>query len=69
MAADDKYPVLNRDNLTTPIERQLSQKEKTFSEFKSPFLKSKLDFEYFDLKEDPHRFCISDIAESENMVR
>ena len=33
LAADEKYPVLNTDNLTIPIQMQLSQKEKTFSEF------------------------------------
>ena len=31
--ADDKYSLLNRDNLTQPIEIQLSQKQKIFSEF------------------------------------
>ena len=28
LATDEKYPVLNRDNLTIPIQMQLSQKEK-----------------------------------------
>ena len=27
LAADEKYPVLNRDNLTIPIQMQLSQKK------------------------------------------
>ena len=69
MAADEKYPVLNRDNLTIPIEMQLSQKQKTFSEFLAAFLKSRLNFEYFEKKGDPHRFCISEITDSENVVR
>ena len=30
LAADDKYPVLNRDNLTILIQMQLSQKQKNF---------------------------------------
>ena len=30
LATDEKYPVLNRDNLTIPIEMQLSQKQKAF---------------------------------------
>ena len=50
LAADDKYPVLNRDNLTIPIQMQLSEKEKTFSEFFSAFLKSTLNFKYFEKK-------------------
>ena len=33
LAADDNYPVLNRDNLTIPIQMQLSHKIKIFSRF------------------------------------
>ena len=33
LAADEKYPVLNTDNLTIPIQMQLSQKDKTSSQF------------------------------------
>ena len=33
LAADEKYPVLNRDNLTIPIEMQLSRKQKLFLNF------------------------------------
>ena len=29
--ADDKYSLLNSDNLTQPIKMQLSRKQKTFS--------------------------------------
>ena len=34
-AAYEKYPVLNRDNLTIPIQMQLSHKPKTFSQNKN----------------------------------
>ena len=37
LAADEKYPVLNRDNLTTPIQMQLSQKEKSSAQFSLHF--------------------------------
>ena len=50
LAADEKYPVLNRDNLTIPIQMQLSQKQKTFSEFFAAFLKSYWNFERFEEK-------------------
>ena len=50
LAADEKYPVLNRDNLTIPIQMQLSQKQKTFSEFLCPFFKSIRNFKYFQKK-------------------
>ena len=33
LTVDDKDYLLNRDNLTQPIQIQLSQKEKTFSAF------------------------------------
>ena len=69
LAADEKYPVLNRDNLTIPIQMQLSEKEKTFSEFLAAFLKANLNFKYFGEEYDPRRFCISEIRDSENVVR
>ena len=48
---------------------QLSEKQKTFSEFLAAILKSCLNFEYFEKKDDPQSFCISDITDSENVVR
>ena len=33
VTADDKHYLLNRDNLMGPIQMQLSQKQKNFSEF------------------------------------
>ena len=44
---DDKFSLLYRDNLTQPIQIPLSQKQKTFSQFFSPYLKSILNFEDF----------------------
>ena len=42
MTADDKYSLLNRDNLTQPIPTQLSQKQKAFFQFFLAFSKSQL---------------------------
>ena len=50
LAADEKYLVLNRDNLTISSQMQLSQKQKTFSQFLTVILKSRLTFEYFEKK-------------------
>ena len=50
MTANDKYCLFNRENLTQPIEIVLSQKQKTFSQIFSVFLKSTLNFEYFKKK-------------------
>ena len=41
--ADEKYSLLNRDNFTQPIQVQLSQKEKTLSQFVPAVLKSRLN--------------------------
>ena len=54
LTADDKHYLLNRDNLTQPIQMQLSQKQKTFSEFFFAFLKSILNFKHLPKKDDPH---------------
>ena len=40
LTVDEKYYLLKRDNLTEPIQIQLSQKEKSFSGSCSEFLKS-----------------------------
>ena len=55
LTADDKYSLLNKDSLTQQIRTQLSQKEKAFSQFFLAFSKSKLDFEDFEKRDDPHR--------------
>ena len=65
LSADGKYSLFNRDNLTQPIQMQLSRKQKTFSEFFCAFLKSSLNFEHFQKKDDSHRWGISEITESE----
>ena len=48
LSADDKYSLLNRDNLVQPIQMQLSQKQKIFSRFFCVFSKSTLNFEHFE---------------------
>ena len=48
LATDEKCSVLNRDNLTIPIQMQLSQQQKTFSQSFAGFLKFRLNFEHFE---------------------
>ena len=50
LTADDKYSLLNNHNLTQPIQMQLSQKQKTFSQLFFAFLKSMLNFAHFQNK-------------------
>ena len=50
LSANDKYPVLNRDNLMIRIQMELYQKQKKFSVYFVPYLKSSWNFEYFEKK-------------------
>ena len=50
LPANEMYPVLNRDNLMIPIQIQLSEKEKTFSQLSVAFLKSRWIFKYSQKK-------------------
>ena len=61
---DEKYSLLYRENLMQPIQILLSEKRKFFSQFFSAFLRSTLNFEHFQKKDDPHSRCISQITVS-----
>ena len=50
LTADDKHYLLNRDNLTQPIQMQLYQKQKSFSEFFSDISKIYIKLETFAKK-------------------
>ena len=54
LTADDKYSLLNRDNLKDPIHTQLSQKPKAFCESFFEFSKSALNFKHLPKKDDSH---------------
>ena len=59
LTADEKYSLLNRDNLLHHIQIQLSQKQKSFSQiffffFFFAFSKFRLNFEHFQTKDNPH---------------
>ena len=65
LSAVDKYSLPNREYLTQPIQVQLSQKQKTFPPLFSAFSKSKLKFEHFQKKDDPHSLFISEATACE----
>ena len=54
LTSDGKYPVQGCENLQLPIQMQLSEKRKTFSEFFVPFLDTTSNFEHFERKDDRH---------------
>ena len=47
LAAHAKYPVQDWNNLQLPIQMQLSEKRKTFSQFFLPVLECTSNFKYF----------------------
>ena len=61
---DEKYSLLYRENLMQAIQILLSEKRNLFSQFFSAFLKSTLNFEHFQKKDDPHSRCISQLTVS-----
>ena len=68
LAVHGKYRLLNWDTLLIPIQMQLSKKQNTFSQFFAAFPKSRINFEHFEKKVDPHTFCIFEITDSENVA-
>ena len=65
LTADHKYSLLNRDNLRQPTQIELSQKQKTLSQFVAAFLRTRLNFENFQEKDAPHSCFISKITDFE----
>ena len=66
---DDKYCLLYRDNLTQPLQILLSQKQRTFSECFSAFLKSTLTFEHFKKKMTLIADIFSKLASPKKVIR
>ena len=54
LTTDDKHYLVNRHNLTQPIQKPFSQKQNNISEFFLAVLKSILNFENLPKKDDPH---------------
>ena len=65
MTADYKYSLRNSENLTQPIQIQLSKKQRTFSEFFATFLKSSSMVEHFHKGDDLHLSYIYEITDCE----
>ena len=53
LTVNDKHYLINRDNLTQPIQIQLPEKEENFSQFFFAFLKSILNYKHLPKKDDP----------------
>ena len=52
LSTDGKHPIEDRENLPLPIQMQLSEKQKTFSEFFVSFMNCRSIFKHFEKKKD-----------------
>ena len=62
LTANDKYPFRDRENFSTPIQMQLSLKQKTFSHFFNQFPESTSHFKSFEKKDDRQSYFITEIT-------
>ena len=68
LPADEKYYLLNRDNLAQPIQMQLSQKQKISSQFPFAFLKSIINYKHFPKKVTIRADVFPEIPSPKNML-
>ena len=64
MTTDDEYSGSKWEKLPLPIQRQLSEKLKTFSQFFIAYLEFALNLVHFEKKYEPHGSGISKIIDS-----
>ena len=64
---DGKHPGSDCKNLQLPIQMQLSEKRKAFSQLFVPFLESTSNFKHFEKKDDRHSYCISENPDCKNL--
>ena len=69
LAADDKYSLLNTDNLTRPIQMQLSQKPKKVLQFFSAFLQTKSNFKHFQKRMSLMVYAFPNLRTQKKVVR
>ena len=65
LTVNDKYPVQDCVNLSSPFQMQLSLKPTIFSDLFVPFLDSTSNFKHFEKTDDLHTYFLSEITECE----
>ena len=63
--ADGKYSLWIETMQRNEFRWKYLEKKKLFFQFFSSFLKSSLNLEHFQKKDDPHSLCISEITDSQ----
>ena len=67
LTAKQKYPVSDFENLTSPIQMELSEEQKTFGRLFVQFLESTSNFKHFERKNDLRSQLISEITDRERL--
>ena len=67
MTANDKYPFWDCENLSPPIQMQLSLKRKIFPDFILPFPESTSIFKHFEKKAHRDSYFLSEITDCERL--
>ena len=67
LTAEEGNPIEDWENMPLPIQRQLSEKRKTFSQFFVRFLECTSNFKNFPEKDDGHSYCVFQITDCENL--
>ena len=68
LTANDKYLVRFSEDLSSPIQMQLSLKARTFSGSFVPFVESTPSFKHFEKKDDRQSYFISEITDCQRLV-
>ena len=69
LTGNEKYSVLNGENLEEHLHIQLSQKRKTFSGFVFAFSKFRFNFEHFQTKDARIADSFFDLGTPKNVAR
>ena len=67
LTANDKYPVQDCVNLSSPIQMQLSLKPTICLDIFVPFLEFRSNFKHFEKEHDRHSYFISQITDFERV--
>ena len=65
LKVDEKHCLLTRDNLTEPMQIELSQKQKTFFQIFFALLTSIINFKHLPKRDNPRSSCISGNTDSD----
>ena len=67
LTANDKYPVRDCVNFSSPIQMELFLEPTIFSDFFVPFVESTSNFKHLEKKDDRHSYFISEITHCERV--